>query len=97
MRWHNSENILRRIIKSFAILINRVLIFLVEDVLMITHLILFVLAVLIFGMAYTLLTSIVHGVGQNCVPLSRITILKGLYFNVVTVYSLGRTQGLNLH
>lgn len=49
----------------------------------------FVVAVIAFGGAYTLLTPIGHGIGQNLVPLSDITTFEGIYFSIVTVSSLG--------
>ena len=64
---------------------------------MLRYTISFALAVIIFGIAYTLLTPISHGIGQNSTPLfeeyTLVTFLNGIpngiYFSVITVSSLG--------
>ena len=49
----------------------------------------FVLVVILFGIAYTLLTPCGHGIGQTLDPPSDITFLTGIYFSIVTISSLG--------
>ena len=45
--------------------------------------------VIAFGLAYMCLTPQGDGVGQNSTPLSDVTFLKGIYFSIITVSSLG--------
>ena len=68
---------------------QRLLVFLVEDVSLLKYILFFVVIVIVFGIAYTVLTPIGHGVGQSLKPLSDITLPGGIYFSVVTVSSLG--------
>ena len=56
---------------------------------MLWYVVIFVMAIIVFGVAYTLLTPIDHGIGQNLTPLSDITFLEGIYFSIVTFSSLG--------
>lgn len=72
-------------------------IFLVEEVGMLRYIVFFAVAVIIFGIAYTLLTPISHGIGQNSTPLFEVYtfvaflngIPNGIYFSIITVSSLG--------
>lgn len=64
-------------------------IFLIEDVPMRWHIVSFIVAVVVFGIAYWLLTPCGHGIGQNLESLPDITFLKSIYFSVITVSSLG--------
>ena len=65
------------------------LVFLIEDISMLTYVIFFVVAIISFGVVYTLLTPSGHGIGQNLTPLSNVTFLGGIYFSIVTFSSLG--------
>ena len=65
------------------------LIFVVEDVAMLWYIFGFIALVIIFGIAYYLLTPSGHGIGQDRVPVSDITFFTGVYFSVVTISSLG--------
>ena len=71
---------------------KRLLTFLVDDVTMYAYVLFFLTATVTFGVAYTLLTPIGHGIGQNLVPLSDVSFLTGMYFSVVTISSLGYGQ-----
>ena len=61
------------------------------------YIVLFPVAVIVFGGAYWLLTPMGHGIGQNSTPLFEVYTLvtflngipNGIYFSVVTVSSLG--------
>ena len=72
---------------------HEMFIFLVEEVGMLRYIMFFALAVIIFGIVYTLLTPISHGIGQNSTPLFKeytiVTFLNGIYFSVITISSLG--------
>ena len=49
----------------------------------------FVLVTILFGIIYSFLTPLGHGLGMNSVPLECLSILRGIYFSIVTVSSLG--------
>lgn len=49
----------------------------------------FVLMIILFGIVYTLLTPMGHGIGQNLEPLPDTTFFTGIYFSIVTISSLG--------
>lgn len=49
----------------------------------------FALVIILFGIAYTLLTPCGHGIGQTLDSPSDITFLTGIYFSIVTISSLG--------
>ncbi len=49
----------------------------------------FALVVGIFGILYTLLTPIGHGIGRGLQPITDITFGTGIYFSIVTISSLG--------
>jgi len=66
-----------------------ILVFLIEDVPLVAYLVFFVVGVAVFGLAYALLTPVGHGIGGNFAPFTDVTVLKGLYFSIVTVSSLG--------
>ena len=68
---------------------QRILVFLVEDVSLLKYSMFFVGIVIAFGIVYTCLTPIGHGIGQNLMPLPETTLVGGIYFSVVTVSSLG--------
>ena len=68
---------------------QRILVFLIEDISMLTYVVFFVVAIIGFGVVYTLLTPSGHGIGQNLTPLSNVTFLGGIYFSIVTFSSLG--------
>ena len=59
------------------------------DISLLIYIVFFVVMVIVFGIVYTLLTPIGHGIGQNLTPLSDITLPGGIYFSIVTVSSLG--------
>ena len=69
--------------------IQKALSFLVDEVSAQAHVLWFIATVILFGFAYTLLTPIGHGIGQNLTPLSDTTFLTGIYFSIVTISSLG--------
>lgn len=60
-----------------------------EDVRLLAYLIFFLVAVIVFGLIYALLTPIGHGIGQNFTSLPDLCISDGIYFSIVTVSSLG--------
>ena len=64
-------------------------IFLVEKVSLSYYMLIFVVSVAVFAGAYTYLTPLGHGVGQNLTPISQITFFEGVYFSVITISSLG--------
>ncbi|MCY4132613.1 MAG: potassium channel family protein [Nitrospira sp.] len=70
-------------------LIQRALVYLVEEISLFRYVGFFVSAVLIFGIIYKVLTPHGHGIGRDLVPLSDPTFLGGIYFSIVTVSSLG--------
>lgn len=74
---------------AVRLLSQRILVFLVEDVSLLVYSLIFVVIVIGFGIVYTCLTPIGHGIGQNLTPLSETTLRGGIYFSVVTVSSLG--------
>lgn len=80
---------MHRIIRSVSRLGRRALIFLVEGVSTLWYIVGFVVVVILFGLAYTWLTPMGHGIGQNLKPLSNTTFFTGIYFSVVTISSLG--------
>lgn len=80
---------MHRIIRSVSRLGRRALIFLVEGISTLWYIVGFVVVVILFGFAYTWLTPMGHGIGQNLEPLSDITFFMGIYFSVVTISSLG--------
>ena len=61
----------------------------IEEVGMLWYIVCFIAAIIFFGIAYTLLTPMGHGIGQNLKPLSDITLFTGIYFSIVTISSLG--------
>ena len=73
--------------------IKRMLVFLVEDVSLLRYMVFFAATIILFGIAYTLLTPIGHGIGRDLKPLPDITfpadIPTGIYFSTVTISSLG--------
>jgi hypothetical protein len=50
---------------------------------------LFVIGVLLFSIAYFVLTSFQEGIASNTTPASQITVWTSIYFSVVTVSTLG--------
>jgi hypothetical protein len=64
-------------------------VFLIEEVSMLWYIVCFIAAIIFFGIAYTLLTPMGHGIGQNLKPLSDFTLFTGIYFSIVTISSLG--------
>ena len=88
---------MRKIKQTVSKRSHEMFIFLVEEVGMFRYIIFFALAVIIFGIVYTLLTPISHGIGQNSTPLFEVSnvvtflngIPNGIYFSVVTISSLG--------
>ena len=70
-------------------LIQKALVYLVEEISLFMYVGFFVVMVLIFGIVYTVLTPLGHGIGQDLSPLSDLTPLGGIYFSIVTVSSLG--------
>lgn len=68
---------------------QRILVFLVEDVSLLVYSLIFAMIVIGFGIVYTLLTPFGHGIAQNLIPLSDVSLFGGIYFSVVTVSSLG--------
>ena len=80
---------MHRIIGSVSRLGRRALIFLVEGVSTLWYIVGFVVVVILFGVAYTWLTPMGHGIGQNLEPLSHVTFPTGMYFSIVTISSLG--------
>ena len=74
---------------AVRLLSQRILVFLVEDVSLFVYSLTFVVIVIGFGIVYTCLTPIGHGIGQDLMPLSETTLRRGIYFSVVTVSSLG--------
>ena len=56
---------------------------------MLRYIVGFVVAVILFGLAYTWLTPMEHGIGQNLEPLPDVTLSTGIYFSIVTISSLG--------
>ncbi|MCY4211985.1 MAG: potassium channel family protein [Gammaproteobacteria bacterium] len=86
----HQKGALSRIMKNaIKLLSQRILIFLVEDVSLLVYGLIFIIIVIGFGIVYTYLTPVGHGIGQNLMPLSETTLLEGIYFSVVTVSSLG--------
>ncbi len=69
--------------------LKRAIVFLIEDVSMLSYLVGFVAITIIFGITYAYLTPIGHGIGQNLKPVSDASFLIGIYFSVVTITSLG--------
>lgn len=78
-----------KITQTVSRLSQRALTFVIEDVSSGILCLIFVLAVIGFGIAYTLLTPRGDGIGQNFKPLSDITLFTGIYFSIVTISSLG--------
>lgn len=78
-----------KITQTVSRLSQRALTFVIEDVSMIWHILVFVAVVIFFGIAYTLFTPMGHGIGQNLKPLSDITFFTGIYFSIITISSLG--------
>ena len=78
-----------KITQTVSRLSQRALTFVIEDVSSGILCLIFVLAVIGFGIAYTLLTPRGDGIGQNFKPLSDITFSTGIYFSIVTISSLG--------
>ena len=68
---------------------QRILVYLVEEISLLKYSLIFVAIVIAFGVVYTCLTPIGHGIGQNLIPLPETTLAGGIYFSVVTVSSLG--------
>lgn len=63
--------------------------FLIEEIDTIWYVIGFISTIICFGIAYTLLTPIGHGVGESLKPLPEVTLSTGIYFSVITISSLG--------
>ena len=80
---------MHKIAQAISRLSQRTLIFLVEDVSMLRYIVGFVVAVILFGLAYTWLTPMGHGIGHNLKPLPDVTLSTGIYFSIVTISSLG--------
>ena len=80
---------MHRIIQIISAGIHKVGVFLVEKVSTIQYIVFFAAVVIVFGILYTYLTPIGHGIGQNLKPLSDIAFLTGIYFSIVTISSLG--------
>lgn len=87
--WKWKELDLPRITQKLSKTGQKWLIYLVEDVSMIRYIVVFIVVVNVFGIAYYLLTPIEHGIGQNLKPISDVTFFTGIYFSVVTISSLG--------
>ena len=68
---------------------QKMFVFLIEEVSMLWYIVCFIAAIIFFGIAYTLLTPMGHGIGQNLKPLSDFTLFTGIYFSIVTISSLG--------
>ena len=75
------SNIYQRAQKLFIIL--------VEDVNLLTLLLVFALVVSFLGLVYYILTPFGHGIAGNDGPFKTLSIGQGLYFSIVTVSSLG--------
>ena len=68
---------------------QKISIFLVESISFFKYTLFFIATIVLFAVAYTYLTPYGHGIGQSHEPVSDITLLKGMYFSVVTISSLG--------
>ena len=78
-----------RIRQHISQLSHKALVFLIETLPISTYLIIFGGAVVVFAAAYTHLTPIGHGIGQNLTPIPDVTFWTGIYFSIVTISSLG--------
>ncbi len=68
---------------------QRISIFLVENISFFGYMLFFIGTIVAFAAAYTYLTPCGHGIGQSREPVSDVTLLKGIYFSVITISSLG--------
>ena len=80
---------MRRIIQGISELIYKVGTFLVEEVSTLQYIVFLTAVIIAFGLFYTHLTPIGHGIGQGLNPICDITFLTGIYFSIVTISSLG--------
>ena len=70
-------------------LLQKTLVLLVEKVSFFWFPLTFAVSVALFAAAYTYLTPLGHGVGQNFSPATNITYFQGIYFSIITISSLG--------
>src|SRR4051812_43688020 len=63
--------------------------FLIETLPLTHHLVFFCLMVIAFGVVYCVLTPSGNGMGRDWQKLENPSVLKGVYFSIVTVSSLG--------
>jgi hypothetical protein len=70
-------------------LLQRLLIYLIEEVSLLRYGLFFISAVLVFSFAYFILTPRSHGLGSNGLPIVGLTFWNAIYFSIVTVSSLG--------
>lgn len=80
---------MRRIIQGISELIYKVGTFLVEEVSTLQYIVFLTVVIIAFGLFYTHLTPIGHGIGQGLNPICDITFFTGIYFSIVTISSLG--------
>lgn len=69
--------------------LRRVGLYLIDDVTILTYLIVFVIVVTVSGILYHCLTPLGHGIGRDSSPLSETSFRNGIYLSLVTVSSLG--------
>ena len=62
---------------------------LVEKISTLCYIVVFVTAVICFGVLYYLLTQYGHGIGRDDTALDNSTVFTGIYFSIVTISSLG--------
>jgi len=77
------------IIHSISKIGQRFLYFLIEDVRLVTYLLIYCLVTILLSILYLVLTPYGHGLGNNAHILDNVTFYDSLYFSVVTVSSLG--------
>jgi hypothetical protein len=70
-------------------LLAQVLIYLIEEIPLCYYMIFFILAVLVFGIIYYILTPYSNGLGSDGKLITELTFGNAIYFSVVTVSSLG--------
>jgi hypothetical protein len=80
---------MRELVKRFTSAGRRLLTYLIDEVSLGYYVAIFVLVVVIFGSAYSLLSPLGHGVGKDMKPIEDLSFLNGIYFSIVTVSSLG--------
>lgn len=80
---------IKQIAASLSRKVDTLLVTFVEKISILRYIVIFALAVIVFGFLYYLLTQCGHGIGRDDEALDNSTVFTGIYFSIVTISSLG--------